>query len=71
MELIAFAAILGGGISNLFERVFFNSCVYDYFNFFGVFNINASDIFINLGLLVLFFAVFSSSLKKSSKFAAN
>ncbi len=56
IESIAFACIVGGAIGNLWDRLAFGY-VFDWLMFFNRSIMNAADIAIGLGILVLFFAM--------------
>uniref|UniRef100_E1TJQ3 Lipoprotein signal peptidase n=1 Tax=Burkholderia sp. (strain CCGE1003) TaxID=640512 RepID=E1TJQ3_BURSG len=59
-EVLAIASILGGGLSNLFDRCVYGGLVFDFLNMgigqlrTGVFNV--ADVGIMLGVAMLFFA---------------
>lgn len=50
---LAFGLLLGGGVSNLFERLLFNGNVADYWGCFGITTINLADIFIFSGIILI------------------
>jgi len=50
---LAFGLLLGGGTSNLLERLLFDGNVADYWHWFGITTVNLADIFIGLGIILI------------------
>ena len=66
--IIGFCCILGGGFSNIFDRVVYNGYVTDFLNF-GIGNfrtgiLNFADLSIVAGAIILLFSSFKTNKKK-------
>ncbi len=62
VRIVCLAVIVGGGISNVLDRIFNNGYVIDFLNFgIGRFRtgiLNFADMFITFGAIILFFSVY-------------
>ncbi|HSX39630.1 MAG TPA: signal peptidase II [Candidatus Saccharimonadales bacterium] len=54
LAFILVGSVIGGVASNIYEFGR-NTCIADYFNFFGLVHFNSADVFITLGALLLVF----------------
>lgn len=58
--------ILGGGISNLIDRLFVGAVV-DYINFFNLIWFNLADVFINIGIICVLINIFFDYFKVNDR----